>query len=85
MEKWMIQSIWIAVFGFLKEFRPEDPYITQYLTNPPMNFTNNEVSVLYIKHIEVFFNYILNLGNSRNISSVYLYLPWPHNYYVFGY
>jgi len=46
MEKWLVQSIWIAMFGFLKEFRPEDPYITQYLTNPPMNFTNQEVSVL---------------------------------------
>jgi len=44
MENWLLQSIWIAVFGFLKEFRPEDPYITQYLTNPPMNFTNEEVS-----------------------------------------
>jgi len=43
MEKWLVQSIWIAMFGFLKEFRPEDPYITQYLTNPPMNFTNQEV------------------------------------------
>ncbi|XP_027851234.2 thiamine transporter 1-like [Aphis gossypii] len=44
MEKWLIQSIWIAVFGFLKEFRPADPYIIQYLTNPPMNFTNQEVN-----------------------------------------
>lgn len=44
MEPWLILSMRIAVFGFLKEFRPEDPYITQYLTNPPMNFTNNEVS-----------------------------------------
>lgn len=43
MEKWLLLSIWIAVFGFLKEFRPEDPYITQYLMNPPMNFTNEQV------------------------------------------
>jgi len=46
MEKWLIQSIWIAVFGFLKEFRPGDPYIIQYLTNLPINFTNQEVSVI---------------------------------------
>lgn len=46
MEKWLLQSMWISVFGFLKEFRPEDPYITQYLTNPPMNFTNQEVSAI---------------------------------------
>ncbi|XP_050422759.1 thiamine transporter 2-like [Adelges cooleyi] len=43
MEKWLFQSIWIAMFGFFKEFRPEDPYITQYLTNPPMNFTTEEI------------------------------------------
>lgn len=46
MEKWLIQSIWISVFGYLKEFRPEDPYMTQYLTHHPMNFTNEEVSVI---------------------------------------
>lgn len=47
MEKWLIQSIWISVFGYLKEFRPEDPYIFQYLTQPPLNFTSEEVSVIF--------------------------------------
>ncbi|VVC37391.1 Reduced folate carrier,Major facilitator superfamily domain [Cinara cedri] len=43
MERWLIQSIMISVFGFLKDFRPEDPYIIQYLTSSPMNFTIEEI------------------------------------------
>ncbi|VVC32109.1 Reduced folate carrier,Major facilitator superfamily domain [Cinara cedri] len=43
MERWLVQSIMISVFGFLKDFRPEDPYTIQYLTNTPMNFTNEEI------------------------------------------
>lgn len=44
MEPWVKLSIWIGAFGFFKEFRPEDPYITQYLTGPMMNFTDTEVN-----------------------------------------
>lgn len=63
MENWLIQSIWISVFGFLKEFRPEDPYTIQYLTQPPMNFTNDEVRLYFricsnkISVFLFFFNY----------------------------
>lgn len=42
--EWLKLSIWIGTYGFLKEYRPEDPYITQYLTHAPMNFTDEEVS-----------------------------------------
>ncbi|KAK7573370.1 hypothetical protein V9T40_010561 [Parthenolecanium corni] len=41
---WLRLSIWIGVYGFLKEFRPEDPYLSQYLIKPPMNFTETEVN-----------------------------------------
>ncbi|XP_065218297.1 thiamine transporter 1-like isoform X2 [Planococcus citri] len=41
--EWLKLSIWIGTYGFLKEFRPEDPYITQYLTHDPMNFKDEEV------------------------------------------
>ncbi len=42
--EWLKLSIWIGTYGFLKEFRPEDPYIAQYLTRDPMNFTKTEVT-----------------------------------------
>lgn len=36
----------IGAFGFLKEFRPEDPYISQYLVGPVMNLTDEEVCIV---------------------------------------
>lgn len=45
MQNWLKLSLWIGAFGFLKEFRPEDPYITQYLVGPVMNLTESQVSV----------------------------------------
>lgn len=44
MEPWLKISFMLCIFGVLKEFRPSEPYVTKYLTNPPMNFTQNEVS-----------------------------------------
>ncbi|KAI5692596.1 hypothetical protein M8J76_009711 [Diaphorina citri] len=44
MELWVKLSIWIGTFGFFKEFRPEDPYIVQYLTGHKMNFTDEQVN-----------------------------------------
>ncbi|CAH0385477.1 unnamed protein product [Bemisia tabaci] len=37
-------ALWIGTFGFLKEFRPEDPYITQYLVGPVMNLSKEQVN-----------------------------------------
>jgi Reduced folate carrier. len=45
MELWVKLSIWIGTFGFFKEFRPEDPYIVQYLTGHKMNFTDEQVGI----------------------------------------
>ena len=45
--EWLKLSVWIGTYGFLKEFRPEDPYITQYLTNY-RNFTEQEVILIHI-------------------------------------
>lgn len=44
MQNWLKLSLWIGTFGFLKEFRPEDPYITQYLVGPVMNLTEAQVN-----------------------------------------
>lgn len=44
MQSWLKLSLWIGTFGFLKEFRPEDPYITQYLVGPVMNLTEAQVN-----------------------------------------
>lgn len=45
METWKKTSLLLCVFGFLKEFRPSEPYITPYLEGPPMNFTDEQVDL----------------------------------------
>lgn len=65
MEQWMKLSIWIGTFGFFKEFRPEDPYIIQYMTGPKMNFTNEQVNQVifpvstYTSMIELVFVFLI--------------------------
>lgn len=65
MEPWVKLSIWIGMFGFFKEFRPEDPYIIQYLTGPRMNFTNEQVNQVifpvstYTSMVELVFVFLI--------------------------
>uniref|UniRef100_A0A1B6CPJ0 Major facilitator superfamily (MFS) profile domain-containing protein n=2 Tax=Clastoptera arizonana TaxID=38151 RepID=A0A1B6CPJ0_9HEMI len=44
MEPWVKVSLLLCGFGILKEFRPSEPYIIQYLITPPMNFTEQQVN-----------------------------------------
>jgi thiamine transporter 2/3 len=41
---WLMISLILCIFGFLKEFRPSEPFITNYLSGPWKNFTEDEVS-----------------------------------------
>jgi thiamine transporter 2/3 len=44
MEIWLKLSILLCVFGFVKEFRPSEPFITPYLTGEWKNFTDQVIS-----------------------------------------
>ncbi|XP_054273212.1 thiamine transporter 1-like isoform X2 [Macrosteles quadrilineatus] len=44
METWMKISSLLCIFGFLKEFRPSEPYITPYLMSSRLNFTEEQIS-----------------------------------------
>ena len=46
---WLKISIILSVFGFLKEFRPSEPFVTDYLTGPWKNFTEEQVMFVGIK------------------------------------
>uniref|UniRef100_A0A1B6HRB0 Uncharacterized protein n=1 Tax=Homalodisca liturata TaxID=320908 RepID=A0A1B6HRB0_9HEMI len=65
MQPWWLLSLRIGAFGFLKEFRPEDPYITQYLVGPIMNLTEHQVNqevypiATYIGLIQIVFVFLL--------------------------
>ncbi|XP_014296418.1 thiamine transporter 2 [Microplitis demolitor] len=41
---WIRISQILCVFGFVKEFRPNEPFIFEYLTHPPKNFTSVQVT-----------------------------------------
>nr|XP_046480174.1 thiamine transporter 2-like isoform X1 [Neodiprion pinetum]XP_046480175.1 thiamine transporter 2-like isoform X1 [Neodiprion pinetum]XP_046480177.1 thiamine transporter 2-like isoform X1 [Neodiprion pinetum] len=41
---WKRISLLLCVFGFLKEFRPSEPFVTEYLTGPWKNFTETQVT-----------------------------------------
>ncbi|XP_063223776.1 thiamine transporter 2-like [Bacillus rossius redtenbacheri] len=44
MELWIKTSMLLCLFGFLKEFRPSEPYLVSYLTGPELNFTDDQVN-----------------------------------------
>lgn len=44
MNEWLRISILLCVFGFLKEIRPSEPFIYEYLIGPWWNNTENEIT-----------------------------------------
>ncbi|GFG28335.1 hypothetical protein Cfor_09087 [Coptotermes formosanus] len=47
MEIWLKVSILLCVFGFVKEFRPSEPFITPYLMGEWKNFTDRDIEVIF--------------------------------------
>lgn len=41
--EWKTISLILCVFGFLKEFRPSEPFVTNYLTGHWKNLTEAQV------------------------------------------
>lgn len=52
--KWIIISCILCIFGCFKEFRPSESFVTNYLTGPWKNFTDDQVNMLYVT---IMFNY----------------------------
>jgi len=48
---WILATIVLCLYGFFKEFKPSEPFLTPYLTSDFKNFTKNEV--LHICGMEV--------------------------------
>ncbi|XP_053694288.1 thiamine transporter 1-like [Sabethes cyaneus] len=43
MQQWLKISLLLCTFGFLKEIRPSEPFIVDYLAGPWRNITMNEI------------------------------------------
>lgn len=43
MQAWLKISLQLSIFGFLKEIRPSEPFIYEYLVGPWRNITDEQV------------------------------------------
>ena len=41
---WIFATLMLCCYGFFKEFKPSEPFLTPYLTSDVKNFTKDEVS-----------------------------------------
>ena len=49
MKEWLFITLLLCLYGFLKELRPSEPFITEYLIEPKwVNITLEEVRTIYI-------------------------------------
>jgi solute carrier family 19 (thiamine transporter), member 2/3 len=44
MEKWLQISLILCSFGFFREFRPSEPFVTEFLTGEWRNVTEDQVN-----------------------------------------
>jgi len=44
MKEWLKISCLLCVFGCIREIRPSEPYVTEYLLGPWRNITEQQVS-----------------------------------------
>lgn len=44
MENWLKISLALSTFGFFREFRPSEPFVTEFLTGKWRNVTEDEVN-----------------------------------------
>ena len=52
MKEWLWTTLLLCVYGFLKELRPSEPFITEYLIEPKwVNITLEEVTIYYEKSL----------------------------------
>ncbi len=81
MEKWLGTCILLCAIGLLKELRPSEPFITEYLTGPWKNLTIDQVSSLLnynTSFLRINIKYIFFLkikGSTRCVSCMDLLIP----------
>lgn len=78
MEKWLGTCILLCAIGLLKELRPSEPFITEYLTGPWKNLTIDQVSSLPNYNASLLcinMCYFLIKGSTRCVSCMDLLIP----------
>lgn len=73
MECWLKVSLLLCLFGFLKEIRPSEPFIYEYLTGPWWNLTE-EVVQQDVYPIAIY-SYLANLAVVFLVTDLARYKP----------
>ncbi len=82
MEKWLGPCLLLCIFGFLKELRPSEPFVTEFLVGTWKNFTVEEVIGLLHHYLflldcsgEILYIIIcVNLGYAGHLPCVDIFL-----------
>ena len=75
MKEWLWTTLLLCLYGFLKELRPSEPFITEYLIEPKwVNITLEEVKIYYEKsltfNIGIVRSFIFQLISKWHIAGV---------------
>ena len=67
MKEWMWTTLLLCLYGFLKELRPSEPFITEYLIEPKwVNITLEEVRFTYL--IKCNSNIVLEFDSNQTLA-----------------
>ena len=50
-KNWIFATVMLCCYGFFKEFKPSEPFLTPYLTSNIKNFTKHEVTAKAFKFL----------------------------------
>ena len=73
MERWVGTCLLLCLVGLMKELRPSEPFVTEFLIGPWKNFTIEEVCIL-CKSLWNFLLCFIFIGNARYLPSLDLFL-----------
>lgn len=59
---WYYISLLLCSVGFLKEIRPSEPFVTDYMQEPYRNVTENEVKFFLISSLKIDNTFFLHIN-----------------------
>lgn len=76
MDLWLQTCLLLCMYGFFKELRPSEPFLTEYLLGPQQNLTENEVlnENCYRLTSSILHSFKIQILNSYVSTKLFLYI-----------
>lgn len=74
MESWKKITIFVAVFAFVREFRPIEPFYAAYMTSPLINCTVEQVISIKFCCYNYDVDILILRNNSNNFQLFFIFL-----------